>query len=547
MGRLLDKLGASIRFFLSLTRNRPLRNVLLAYLLFSAVEYGTWVAFLVYAYGATGPASVGIVALVLLIPAALFAPVAAAIGDRIPRGRFLLVSYATQTLAMVMVAAAMLLGAAPLVVYTLACLASASVTMTRPAQGAVLPALAERTDELTAANGLMAVFEGAGVLLGPLCAAAILAFASPAGVVSAGAIALGGATLLAATVRTPTPPDSPNEEEAAPSWLEGVRLIARDREPRLLIVLLASRWILLGALDVLFVLMALQLFDTGRSGAGVLTAALGAGGMIGGAATVALVGRRSLGPLLVFGALVFGIPIVLIGMFPSATSAIVLLAAGAVGLSLMDATGRTLLQRVVDDDVLARVFGVLEGLSMAALGLGSILVPVLVAWLGLRGSIVAFGALLPVLALLGIRGLRRIDAHAVVPERAIRLLGRVAMFAPLRPETIEWIARKSTWVRAPKGGVMIAEGDTGDRYYVLGSGAVDVTRGGTWLHTFNEPGDGFGEIALLYDVPRTATVIAAEDSELLAIDRRDFLTAVTGHAEVAGAADRVARERMPGS
>ena len=547
MGRLLDKLGASIGFFLSLTRNRPLRNALLAYLLFSAVEYGTWVAFLVYAYEATGPASVGIVALILLIPAALFAPAAAAIGDRIPRGRFLLLSYATQTLAMATVAVAMLLGAVPLMVYAFACLASASVTMTRPAQGAVLPALAERADELTAANGLMAVFEGAGVLLGPLCAAAILAFASPGGVVAAGAMALGGATLLAATVRTPRPPTLPDEEESAPSWFEGVRLIARDREPRLLIVLLASRWILLGALDVLFVLMALELFDTGRSGPGVLTAALGAGGMIGGAATVALVGRRSLGPLLVLGALVFGIPIILIGMFPSPTSAIVLLAAGAVGLSLMDATGRTLLQRVVDDDVLARVFGVLEGLSMAALGLGSILVPVLVAWLGLQGSIVAFGALLPALALLGIRGLRRIDAHAVVPERALRLLSHVAMFAPLRPETLEWIARKSTWVHAPEGGVVIAEGDAGDLYYVLSSGAVDVTRSGTWLHTFSEPGDGFGEIALLYDVPRTATVMAVEDTELLAIDRRDFLTAVTGHAEVAGAAERVARERMPGS
>jgi len=547
MGQLVEKLGTSIRVFLSLTRNRPLRNVLLAYLLFSAVEYGTWVALLVYAYEATGPASVGIVALVLLIPAALFAPAASTFGDRMPRGRFLLLSYATQTLAMTMVATAMLLGAAPLVVYALACVASASVSMTRPAQGAVLPALAERTDELTAANGLMAVFEGAGVLIGPLCAAAILAFASPGGVIAAGAISLSGATMLATSLRTPAPPDLRGEGEVAPSWLEGVRPIARDREPRLLIVLLASRWVLLGALDVLFVLMALELFDTGRSGPGVLTAALGAGGMIGGAATVALVGRRSLGPLLVFGALAFGIPIVLIGLVPSATSAIVLLAAGAVGLSLMDATGRTLLQRVVDDDVLARVFGVLEGLSMAALGLGSILVPVLVAWLGLQGSIVAFGAFLPVLALFGVRGLRRIDAHAVVPERALRLLTHVGMFAPLRPETLEWIARKSTWLHAAKDEVVIAEGDTGDRYYVLSSGAVDVTRRGAWLHTFSEPGDGFGEIALLYDVPRTATVTAVDDAELLTIDRGDFLTAVTGHAEAARAAERVARDRMPGS
>ena len=161
-------------------------------------------------------------------------------------------------------------------------------------------------------------------------------------------------------------------------------------------------------------------------------------------------------------------------------------------MSLMDATGRTLLQRVVSDEILARVFGVLEGLTMAALGLGSILVPALVAWFGLEGAIVAFAALLPALALLSIPGLRRIHASAVVPERELTLLAKVEMFAALRPQVLESVARRSTWMAAPAGTVLMAEGDPGDRYYVLASGRLDVTRGGEYLATLSEPGDGVG-------------------------------------------------------
>jgi CRP-like cAMP-binding protein len=210
----------------------------------------------------------------------------------------------------------------------------------------------------------------------------------------------------------------------------------------------------------------------------------------------------------------------------------------------MDATGRTLLQRVVSDETLARVFGVLEELAMAALGVGSIAVTALVVWLGLEGAIVALGALLPALALVSLPGLRRIDAAAVVPERELALLGRVAMFAPLRPHILESVARRSRWISVPAGTVLMAEGDLGDRYYVLASGRLDVTRRREHVRTLEQPGEGVGEIALLFDVPRTATVTVSDAAELLVLERADFLTAVTGHPEVARAARRVASERM---
>lgn len=558
------RLKDSAHLFRGLARNSAIRNALIAFLLFTAVEYGTWVAFLLYAYEATGPTSVGVVALVLLIPATVFAPIAASLGDRIRRDRFLVIGYACQLIALGLVAVAMASDLDPLLVYALACLSSSAMTMTRPAQGALLPSLAETPEELTAANGLTAVFEGAGVLVGPLAAAVILTVARPTAVVVAGTVALGLATILATRVHLSSadvPASSEADREATTtdieaqpevvddvdptrSLLAGFRLTVQHRDLRLLIGLLCGRMLLIGAFDVLFVLMALELFHTGEAGAGVLSAAIGAGGMIGGAATLGVAGRRRLGPALVLGAIVAGVSVIAIGMAPSTVSAPLLIATSAVGLAVLDATGRTMLQRSISDDTLARAFGVLEGLTMAALGLGSILVPILVAAFGLQGAILFVGAILPTLAFLGAPGLRRVDASIVVPERELALLATVPMFAPLRPEVLEALARRASWALLPAGATLIAEGDPGDRYYVLSSGVLDVSHGGSSLATLSEPGLGVGEIALLFDIPRTATVTIVDDAELLVVERPDFLTAVTGHPEVHRAVRRVADDRL---
>jgi MFS family permease len=560
VGRLAHRLTDSSRLFLSLARNRSILAAQVAFLLFTASEYGTWVAFLLYAYDATGPTSVGVVALVLLIPATLFAPVAASLGDRLSRERFLLLGYVCQTLSLVGTAVAMAVGTSPAIVYAMACVVSAAMTMTRPAHGALLPSLARTPEELTAANGLSAVFEGAGVLLGPLAAAAILVSSTPTVVVEVGAAAVIVSAVLATRVRVASdrvvasielegPADGEDaaissSDEAAGSVLDELRSIARDRGFRLLAGLLSSRMLLIGAYDVLFVLLALDLFDTGESGAGVLSAALGAGGVVGGAVTLGVASRRRLGPALVLGALVAGLCVIAIAMAPSALTAPLLIAVSGLGLSLLDATGRTMLQRSVPDATLAGAFGVLEGLAMAGLGLGSVLVPILVASLGLREAVLAVGLILPVLGVLAIPGLRRLDATSVVPERELALLGRVEMFAPLRPQVLESLAHRSSWTSMATGSIVIHEGEVGDRFFVLASGALDVAKEGRHLRTLARPGDAVGEIALLFDVPRTATVTVSEDAELLVLERADFLTAVTGHPEVHRAATRVAGERM---
>lgn len=548
MGRVIERLGNTLRLFAALTRNRDLRNVELAFLGFNAVWYGAWIALLLYAYRATGPASVGVVAMVLLIPSALFAPVAASLGDRMRRERFLLLGHVAQTVATGAVTVAMLAGAPPLLVYGLGCIQAPTFSMTRPALGALLPALAERPEELTAANGLSALFEGAGILVGPLGAAWILLAGSPSAVFLGSTVVLAISAVLASTVRIHHPAAASNlvlVERSSDSALHGFRVLARERDPRLVVGLIFSVETVIGALDVLFVLMALELFHTGESGAGVLNAALGLGLMVGGAVTLSLVGRSRLGSALTLGGAGFGAVFACVAIFPSGALGPAIIAASAIGLSVADAVGRTLLQRTISDDVLARVFGVLEGLAMVAYSIGSILVPALTALIGLKGAIVAFAALLPALVAVATPGLRRIDDRIVVPERELALLSKVPMFAPLRPETLEALARRTTWMSAPAGTVLITEGEPGDRYYVLGSGVLEVTRGGEHVHTMRDPGNGVGEISLLFDVPRTATVTVLEDGEVLVLERADFLTAVTGHPDVARSVERIASDRMP--
>jgi hypothetical protein len=325
--------------------------------------------------------------------------------------------------------------------------------------------------------------------------------------------------------------------------LGGLRLVLADRDARVLVGLLTARMLVIGACDVLFVLLALELLGTGEPGAGILAAALGAGAMLGGAGTFAIVGRPRLAAVAAAGALVWGAAIAMVGIAPSAIAAPVLVVIGGAGLAIVDICGRTMLQRSVRDEVLARVFGLQEGLAMAGLASGAVIVPVLVGALGLVGAVVAVAAILPVFVAVRWTRLGELESGARVPAREIALLRRERIFQPLPAPELEAVARRAVWLDVPAGGDVIREGDVGDRFYVLAAGALRVERGGAHLRDVTEPGDGVGEIAILHDVPRTASVIATVPSTLLAIDRAPFLAAVTGHPDAYAAADAVVATR----
>jgi hypothetical protein len=310
--------------------------------------------------------------------------------------------------------------------------------------------------------------------------------------------------------------------------------------------MLATQNVLVGALDVLFVVLAIGVLGLGGSGAGYLNAAFGAGGTVGIAATVALVGRRRLSPLLAIGGAAFSLAFVVIGLWSTTAGTILLLALAGAGRSLFDVSGRTLLQRSAPTEELGRLFGLVEALSMAALAAGSLLVPALVGLGGVRAACIALGLLLPVAALVRGRAVLALDGAATVPVVEVALLRSVPLFAPLGVPTIEQLATRLEPVPVAAGQVVIRTGDVGDRFYVVADGQLEVRRERSLVRELSR-GDGFGELALLRDVPRTADVVALTPVLLHALGKVDFLEAVTGHPVARSEADRLVRERLPAS
>src|SRR5204863_1500008 len=253
------------------------------------------------------------------------------------------------------------------------------------------------------------------------------------------------------------------------------------------------------ALNVLIVVVAFRLLHAGGGWVGFLSAAVGAGVLVGGFGSLALTGRRLAVPFAV-GLLLWGIPIALVAASPHRLTAVLLLTAVGVGNALEDVAGIALLQRLASDELLGRVFGVLFGAATAGMGIGAIVAPALISGLGVRGALIATGALLPVLVAVSWPALRRVDGVAAAPTAALTLLGRVPMFAALSLAAKEQLAQSLVPVRVPGGGEVIAEGDVGDRFYIVGGGRLEVTSAGRHLRDL-VPGDSFGEIALLRDVP----------------------------------------------
>jgi MFS family permease len=287
------------------------------------------------------------------------------------------------------------------------------------------------------------------------------------------------------------------------------------------------------------------LLDLGQAGVGFLNSAVGIGGLLGAVAAFALVGRQRLASDFAFGLLLWGIPIALIGIFPQPPLALILLAIVGVGNTVVDVAALTLLQRTVPDEVLTRVFGVIQSVFIGTVGLGAIIAPLWIDAVGIRWALVITGALLPVSAGLTWRRITALDADVVAPTKEIALLRTMPLFKPLPATTIDELALSLLSVQAAAGTVIVTEGDHGDRFFVIKSGEVEVSAGGEHLGTMSA-GDHFGEIALLRDVPRTATVTATSDVSLYALERDEFLSAVTGHPASAEAADAVVASRLSG-
>ncbi len=517
--------------------------MLAGWLLFNAAEWAVWVAILIFAYSTTGPASVGIVAVAQLVPAAIAAPTMARLGERVSPGRALTIAYLAIGLAMVSTGAAMALGWPAPVVYLLAASVVVAYTSIRPIQLAILPALVGRAEQLTAANALSTILEGVGVLVGPFLCGVVVGFATPAAVYLGAGVATLVAALLSIGIAGATIPIRPRPASGAPEGLakapRGMAAIAAEPSRWMSVLLLAARFGVAAAMDVLLVIAAIELLGMGEAGAGYLSAAIGLGWVVGGATTLVIVGRPRLTPLLLIGAVIWAIPVVGIALVAQPAFALVALVLAGIGVAIVDVAVRTVLQRLVSTDQLAGVFGIAEGASMGGAAIGALSAGVLVATIGLRGSIVVAAVLLPILAIAILRTVGRGEAAVRIPFREIALLRRLPMFAPVPAPALEAAAAALVAVDLPTGATIIREDDVGDRFWVLDAGDVAVSQGGVTIGRLG-PGASFGELALVRDIPRTASVTALSDVRLFALDRESFLITLTASPRAVEEGTRVA-------
>jgi MFS family permease len=540
----VTRLRESFRAFHDVFENPNLRRLQLAW---AGSMIGSWaygIALLVYAFEADGAYAVGILGLVRWLFAAAVAPFAGLLGDRYSRKRVMVVSDLVRAAALGMMAAVVLADGPSLAVYALATGVTLVGTAFRPAQAALTPSLARTPEELTASNVTASSIEGVGIFVGPALGGLLLALTS-AGVVFVvtAATLLWSALMIVRIFGGATPERGEQAAGVGRAVVEGFRTVVAEPSVRLVVGLFSAQTFVDGALNVLIVVLALDVLAMGESGVGFLNSAGGIGGVIGAVGAAALVGRARLAADFGFGIVLWGIPIAAIGIWPNQVTALVLLGLVGAGNTIVDVAGDTLLQRTAPDEVLARVFGVMESLMLLTVALGSLAAPLMISGLGTRGALVVVGLVLPIAAALSWRRLNAIDAGAEAPPAEVEFLRSNPIFAPLPVATQEYLASQLVPVVVRGGEQVFRAGGHGDRFYLIGEGRVRVEPVDGEPSELG-PGESFGEIALLRDVPRTATVSAVTDVRLYALDREDFIGAVTGHPLSREAAEAVVGARL---
>lgn len=543
------RLGDSVGAFGAVARNPNLRWLELAWTGSIIGHYAYLVAVSVYAYGVGGEKAVGLIFLARLIPAALAAPFAGLLGDRYRRERVLLLTNLGRIVLVGSAAAGVFLDAPPVVIYILAVAATIVTTPFRSAQAALTPSLARSPSELTAANAVASGIDSLALFVGPAIAGLLLAVASTGLVFTLTALLLALSVICILLIKVESNERPKGEVEASTIMSEalaGFRAIGTHPSLRVMIGLIAAQTAVAGAVQVYIVVASIELFGFGTGGVGFLNSSIGVGAFIGAAAALSLTGAKRLSPAFMTGIALWGFPLIALGFWPEAVAALILFGVIGIGNSVSSVAGLTLVQRAVPDEVLARVFGVIQMLLLASMGIGAAVAPALIGVLDVEGALLVTGAFLPLLVILTWSRVSRIDATATAPEaHELRVLGSVPIFAPLPGMTLEHLAGRLVPLRLEPNTEIVREGDPGDRFYIVAEGTVEVSEYGRPIAELGA-GGYFGEIALIRDVARTATVTTKTAVVLYALDRDDFLAAVTSHAPSAEAAEEVVSSRLAG-
>lgn len=507
-----------------------MRRLMLAWLAVNAGKWAFLVTTLVTAYESGGAVAVSILGLARFLTPSIVAPFAGLPTVRWPPEVVLRTVNAIRAVA-VALAVGVIVGGLPIeILYLVVAVEAGFGAFSRPLHMGLMPAISTTPAQLVAANVTSSAAEGLGTFAGPAVASVLLAVTGPAGSTLAvlAIYALGVAAI--ATLHVPAVGRSDTSGRAVVNQISaGVRAVATMRGPRLVILGLSAQTFVRGLLTVLIVVTAIELLGMGEPGVGTLNAGLGLGGIVGAAVAISLAARARLAPSFAVSLAAWGAPIAVIGIVVHPGVAIMAMIAIGVANSVIDVSGFTLVQRLTPNRARIAVLGLIDTVANAGVALGGLAAPPLIDALGIEGALIVTGLILPAAAIASWPWLRRIDDDAVVDAQRVDLLRGDPLFGTLSLATIEHLAACLRPVAFDAEAVMIREGDDGRDYFILATGAADVEQGGRHVRRIG-PGMGVGEIALLRDVPRTATVRAVEPIEAFALDRDAFLEAITGHA-----------------
>jgi MFS family permease len=540
----VSRVSAALRAFAKVFANRRVRNIQLAGIGSTLGTYAYAVALPVYAYHSGGARAVGLLFFARLGLAALAAPWLGVLADRWSRRRLMVTADLVRAGLLVGMTAVASAGGKAYVVYVLAVTTTIITGSYQPAQAALMPSLVETPEELTAANLVGNTVASVGMFVGPALGGVLLVLSGPAAAFALTAALFVWSAAFVFQVPADDPPERTERLRILPELSAGFAAVLRRPALRVVIGLTTAQTLVEGTLYVLLVVLALQILHGGNATLGWLNAAMGVGSIVGAAVVAVIAARRRLAGGFALGVLLWGVPLMGVAAVSSLAPALALLALVGIGAILTEVNGITLVQRSAENDVLGRVFAVLESLILGAMALGSVVAPALIGWLGPRSALLATGAFLPALLLPLWPTLRRVDAEAAIAAEPLGLLRGIEIFTQLPEPVLERLASGATTVSIAPFHPAVSQGEAGRQFYVIAEGRAAVEIDGAESRELG-PGDFFGEIALLRDVPRTATVRALEPLRLYAVERDEFIAAVTGHAPTLAAAESVVTSRFP--
>lgn len=502
-----------------------LARLQVAWLSIHAGKTGLLVVTLIIAYTAGGTIALGVFGLARFLVPTVLAPFAGLPTARWPAARVLVAANTVRTVAVVLILATVLARWPIELFYLAVALEAGAGALSRPLHVALLPYVSRTPAGLVAANVTSSAVEGIGTFLGPAIAGVLLASEGPATALTAvvAIYAVGVAAIVGLGVRS-LPPRSVSLAGVRDQALAGVRTFRDDRGPRLVLTGIFLQTLVRGMLNVLVVVAAIDILGMGEPGVGNLNAALGAGGLIGAGVALGLAGRRSISAGFAVALAAWSAPLLVIGLVPVPVVAFVAMLAIGTANAVVDVTAYTLLQRTTPRDRRVAVLGLFDSLASGGQAVGGVMAPVLVAVLGIQGALIVAGLTLPLAAVLLWPGLRATDPGAVGGDRRTELVRGVPLFSPLSMATIEDVASQLRPVSYEVGAWLIRQGDAGNEFLIVDEGDIEVVQGDQVVRTLG-PGGAVGEIALLHDIPRTASVRAKSAVRAFSLSRDDFLAA----------------------